>query len=199
MLPLSQTRRKLRQGTFVEEKQPLRETGQTNTFHATRIMNTNPALPTRVTTVFALVLAAVVVSNCGCGGSSETTTEPNASALLERIEEDRRRHDPLHFSEVDLGQFTVTQRHEPSIFYIRFHLYGVVPDGNMEKFNELLQTHTERLRAKVREAVQKCDVDHLNDPSLGWLKSELIASINHIVQAPMLRDVVFADFSFERG
>jgi len=93
----------------------------------------------------------------------------------------------------------VTQRREPSIFYIRFHLYGVVPDGLVDEFGRLLADHDKTVRATVREVSQQCDVDQLDDPSLGRLKSEMISSINRILQAPMLRDVVFGDFSFERG
>ncbi len=145
-----------------------------------------------------LLLAGFVCCSIGCGTSKEEAVL-DAGAMLERYEKDRRRHDPIHFSEVDLGEYTVTQRHEPSIFYIRFHLYGVVPEGLTEEFGKLLAVHDNTVRSKVREVSQQCAIDQLNDPSLGWLKSELISSINRILQTPLLRDVVFADFSFERG
>jgi hypothetical protein len=133
----------------------------------------------------------------GCGASADDVLD--ASALLERYERDRRKHDPLHFSEVDLGEFTVTQHRDPSIYYIRFHLYAVIPDSLVDQFEELRQSHGERVKASVRESVQSCDLDHLDDPALGWLKSEMIASINQVLQAPILRDVAFSEFSLERG
>ena len=139
-----------------------------------------------------------MISCSGCG-KSDSQALLDTGSLLQRYESDRRRHDPVFFSEFDLGEFTVTQRHEPSIFYIRFHLYGVVPDRLVEEVEKLMETHGERVRAMVREAAQRCDVAQLDDPSLGWLKSELITSINRSLQAPMLRDVVFSEFSFERG
>jgi hypothetical protein len=135
---------------------------------------------------------------CGCSGSDQDVMM-NAGVLLDRYERDQRRHDPLHFSEVDLGDYTVTQRHDRSILYIRFHLYGVVPDRFVDKFTDRYKHHKERLREAVRKATQRCEVDQLNDPSLGWLKSELIRSINRELEAPLLRDVVFSKFSFERG
>ena len=56
-----------------------------------------------------LLSTFVLMSALGCGGP-----EPNpildATALLERYEQVRQRHDPDHFSEVDLGEFTVTRR-----------------------------------------------------------------------------------------
>ena len=91
------------------------------------------------------------------------------------------------------------QSREPAIFFIRFHLYAVVSDKELEEFAELLVTHGERIRGKIRETVQSSELDQLEDPTLGWLKSELIQWINRSVNTPILRDVVFADFSFERG
>ena len=74
-----------------------------------------------------------------------------------------------------------------------------MPDGLVEQFNVLLLTHLQRVRDRVMVATSRCEIDQLTDPSLGWLKSELITSINRIIQSPLLRDVVFADFSLERG
>ncbi len=161
-------------------------------------MNTYFRFPTCITTLAALLLSTVIGLSGGCGGSGADTVM-DAGALLERYEKDRRRHDPLHFSEVDLGEFTVSQRDSAAIFHTRFHLYAVVPDSLVDQFNEALKTHAERVRSKVRESTQRCDVDKIDDPSLGWLKSDLITSINRIVRAPMVRDVVFAEFTFERG
>jgi hypothetical protein len=147
----------------------------------------------------ALLLSTfVLMSAFGCGGR-EPNTILDATALLERYEQVRQRHDPDHFSEVDLGEFTVTQRRETAIFFIRFHLYAVVSDKEIEEFTKLLETHGERIRGKIRETVQSSELAQLEDPTLGWLKSELIQWINRSVNTPILRDVVFGDFSFERG
>ncbi|MHB8971808.1 MAG: hypothetical protein ACYC3X_18170 [Pirellulaceae bacterium] len=164
-----------------------------------------------------LLSSFVLLSAFGCGGQ-----EPNpildATALLERYEQVRQRHDPDHFSEVDLGEFTVTKRpqdegtqtgqqkevnlekqREPALYFIRFKLFAVVSDKELAEFEELLVTHGERIRGKIRETVQSSELQQLEDPTLGWLKSELIQWINRSVNTPILRDVVFADFSFERG
>ncbi len=159
--------------------------------------------PDRRVCLVMFLLAGLLCSSIGCGTSKQDAVL-DAGAMLERYEKDRRRHDPNHFSEVDLGEYTVSlsqrpNKQESSIFYVRFHLYGVVPDGLVDEFGKLLDAHDKTVREKVREVSVQCDLDQLDNPSLGGLKSELIASINRILQAPILRDVVFGDFSFERG
>ncbi len=145
----------------------------------------------------AVVLMFTVVSG-GCSGDA-TTTSLDTGSLLDQYERDRRRHDPIAFSEVDLGEFTVSQRHEPHIFFIRFHLYGVIPDEKRDDFVESLSAHGERIRATVREIAQRTDLEQLSDPSLGAVKADMILAINRILPARLLRDVVFAEYSFERG
>ena len=168
------------------------------TLYAASIMNCYFRYSSYFSHILLLLFAVLMGSICGCA-EPELDMVTDAGTLLERYEKDRRRHDPLHFSEVDLGEFTVTKPQKPAIFFIRFHLYAVVPDGLVDQFNEVVLTHGQRIRDKVSEATQRCEIDQLKDPSLGWLKSELITSINRIVQSPLLRDVVFADFSLERG
>ncbi len=164
-----------------------------------------------------LLATCALLSTLGCG-EHKPNAVLDAVALLERYEKVRQRHDPDHFSEVDLGEFTVTQREqegkkkeeekaeekqaksrEPAIFFIHFHLFAVVSDNELSEFTELLETHGERIRGKIRETVQSSELAQFEDPTLGWLKSELIQWINRSVNTPILRDVVFADFSFERG
>jgi hypothetical protein len=134
----------------------------------------------------------------GCGGG-ETRQALDTADVLSRYERDRRRHDPLHFSEIDLGEYTVTQRHDPLMVYIRFHLYAIIPDHLLAEFEQLRHTHNERIRSCIREVAQRSEPDQLSDPSLSWLKAELTSGISRSLQAPILRDVVFAEFSSQRG
>jgi hypothetical protein len=206
-----------------------------------------------------LMAAAWLPWVAGCGGEQATAVF-DAAALLERIEQDRRRHDPHAYSELDLGEFTITwrggtaaspetdgrhanaeeehapkdaskdshaqqaehaQQTEPAqetphapptsdqqpatsnlpppTLIIRFHLYAVVSDNQLEECRVLLETHGERVRSQVRETVQGSAQTQLEDPALGWLKSDLIQSINQSLQAPILRDVAFAEFALDRA
>lgn len=144
------------------------------------------------------VLGTVPMASMGCGGDRRDAVL-DAGELLDRYERDRRRHDPVAFSEIDLGDFVVTQRHEPAIFFVRFHLYGVVPNTQMDDFSKMLEAHSELVRSTIRETVQGTELEQLNDPALGALKSDMILAINRSLQARILRDVVFGEFSFERG
>jgi hypothetical protein len=138
-----------------------------------------------------------VLAGCQDGGDGDDVFD--TTALLAKYEKGRQKHDPLHFSEVDLGNYLITQRHEPNIYYIRFQLYGVISDQQKSQFDEALATHRDRTRGAVRATVQNSSLKHLSDPSLCWLKAELIAEINRALRARILRDVVFQDFSFEKG
>jgi hypothetical protein len=144
------------------------------------------------------LVAAILLLSAGCS-SPEQDTLADATALLARYEQGRQVQDPQRLSEVELGEFTVTQRREPAIYFIRFRLWAVVPDKEVPEFTRLLQTHGERIRGEVREIVQGSDLDQLDDPALVWMKLELVQSINRRIQATLVRDVVFAEFSFERG
>lgn len=146
-----------------------------------------------------VVLAAMVCgTGLGCGGAA-TAPVPEMSVMLDRYERDRRRHDPVHFSEVDLGQYIATRRNEPTMVYVRFHAYAVVPNHLLGEFDELLQTHSKRIQSRIREVAQKVDDEPLADPSLSWFKSELTSEINRELCVPIVRDVAFATFSVERG
>lgn len=163
-------------------------------------MHIQSRLPLRPWNILPLLLLPATLSMTGCREPAPPE-KPDPEVWLERLEQDRRRHDPRHFAEVDLGEFavTVTQPDDPSIFFVRFHLYGVVPESLLERFEQLRDTHNKRLRDTVLGTTQKCRVDELDDPSLTWLKSDLLTAINRLVQAPILKDVAFADFTFERG
>lgn len=146
------------------------------------------------------IWAAVIVTGAGCGSGDQQAVMVDARTLLDRYQQDRLRHDPRHFSEVDLGEFLVTQRREPAtLYYVRFKLFVVVPDQQVESLNGLLESRKERVTADIRETVQRAELEQLNEPTLDWLKSELIRSINRNLGMRLVRDVVFADFSFERG
>jgi hypothetical protein len=148
--------------------------------------------------ITAFTVAIVALVNSGCG-NSEPIEMLDAQALLDRYEQDRRRHDPTSFSEVDLGQFFVSLREDRSTYQVRFHIFGVIPDNQVSQFEDMIEPYTQRIRDAVISAVQGSELDQLRDPSLGWLKSELLDAINQSVQMRILRDIVFTEFSFERN
>jgi hypothetical protein len=158
-------------------------------------------------------MAWILFSALGCGGH-EPNAVLDAADLLERYDKVRQQHDPAHFSESELGEFTVTKRwsanedsdtkdgsrrYDNARFVIHFRLCAVVADEEMTEFTEMLTTHGERLRSLIHETVQKEKIDKLNSPDLGILKSELTKCINQCLGRPIVRNVVFPDFAFEQG
>ena len=61
----------------------------------------------RLTAVWGI--AWILSSALGCGGH-EPNAVLDAADLLERYDKVRQQHDPAHFSESELGEFTVTKR-----------------------------------------------------------------------------------------
>jgi flagellar basal body-associated protein FliL len=45
--------------------------------------------------------------------------------------------------------------------------------------------------------VQKTDAEQLAEPGLNWLKAELVAAINRVLQERIVQDVAFSEFSME--
>jgi hypothetical protein len=168
-------------------------------------MRSRYSVPLCIQIISCLPWVAALSFVLGCS-EPELAEEPDPKVMLERFEKDRRHHDPQEFAEVDLGEFTVTLSHQESLFCVRFHLYAVVPDPLLEQFDELRVTHNERLRETVRGTTQRFasddddnQWDELNDPSLTWLKSDLTTAINQLLQVPIVKDVAFAEYTFEQG
>ena len=101
-------------------------------------------------------------------------------------------------AEVDLGKFNVIV-HEPSsqvTLRVNFHLIGTVPEEEHTEFEHLLEKHQHRLRDHTIFEVRNCKVEDLTDPGLALLKRRILAKSNDLLGKPLLKSVVFSDFSF---
>ncbi len=147
-----------------------------------------------------LILGAATLVFVAPGCSSSDETAVNADEFLDHYERDRRRHDPNTFVEVDLGEFFVTQRQSATeSYFVRFHIYGVMPEDQTNEFTKALSSRGERMRDAVISTVRRSDLEHLAEPELAFLKSELIPTINHALKTRVVRDVVFTSYSLERS
>jgi flagellar FliL protein len=100
--------------------------------------------------------------------------------------------------EVDLGKYNVVI-HQPAAnvtLRINFHLIGTVLDEEHHEFEELLQKHQHRLRDQAIFEIRNSQVEDLTDPGLALLKRRILAKSNDLFGKPLLRSVVFSDFSF---
>jgi flagellar basal body-associated protein FliL len=108
-------------------------------------------------------------------------------------------HDASRFVEMEIGSFRITHRlvAEQHTMMVKFRLFGIVPENKEERLHEELARFDKRIRDAVISLVQKTEVEQLAEPGLKWLKAELVAAINRVVQDRALQGVAFSDFSME--
>jgi hypothetical protein len=101
-------------------------------------------------------------------------------------------------TEVDLGKYNVIVHHPASNVTLRvnFHLVGTVVADESHEFEELLAKNQHRLRDQAIFEIRNCQIDDLTDPGLALLKRRILAKSNDLLGKPLLRSVVFSDFSF---
>jgi len=99
--------------------------------------------------------------------------------------------------EVDLGEFMVTayQPVSSTTMRIDFHLYGVVFQSDNAEFLRLKEASDARLREQISAIVRAASVSDLTDPGLGLIKRRILEKTNRLIGKPLLRGIIFSDFS----
>jgi hypothetical protein len=100
--------------------------------------------------------------------------------------------------EVDLGKYNIIV-HQPAAnmtLRINFHLIGTVLDEERHEFDELVNKNQHRLRDHAIFEIRNSQIEDLTDPGLALLKRRILAKSNDLLGKPLLRSVVFSDFSF---
>jgi len=117
-------------------------------------------------------------------------TEPEAGPEKEEI---------VDQVEVDLGQFDVVsfQPVSDSTLRIGFHLYGTVAVENQDEFLILMEENEHRFRELVIQTIRSAEITDLTDAGLGLIKRRISEKTNKLLGRPMLRVVIFSEFSFE--
>lgn len=147
---------------------------------------------------WTLLLATSVVGLAGCGSSDPAQPAMAPAELLDLLEEQQRRHDPKHYVELSLGKFRVSHATPDGVLMVSFELYGVLPEDSQEEITASLPAYEKRIRDSVIGLVQRVETEQLADPSLAFLKSEMVLSINRVLQKRLLKDVAFSTFSLEQ-
>jgi hypothetical protein len=108
------------------------------------------------------------------------------------------KHEGKPETEVELGRYNVIVHHPASNVTLRvnFHLVGTVLSEEQHEFEELLSKNQHRLRDQAIFEIRNCQIDDLTDPGLALLKRRILAKSNDLLGKPLLRSVVFSDFSF---
>lgn len=148
--------------------------------------------------IVALGLLASVAAACvSCSHSDDKSAAAlEAAEILELVNEGQ--NDPRSDIEIDLGTFRVTHavaQDDEELLLVDFRLYGVLSEHKQAALLEALPGYSNRVRDAIISLVQSIDTEHLTDPSLAFLKSEIIASINRVLQQRLIKDIVFSNFS----
>ena len=149
-------------------------------------------------------LSALSLGLClaGCGGGEvKAPVSLEAAALLELLDKEHESQDIKSLVELDLGKFRISHAMPESegMLQIRFTLYGVLTEAKKAQIEEELPKFEKRMRDAVISLVQKSETEQLADPALTYLKTEITAALNRVLQARVLKNVVFSEFSMMRS
>lgn len=122
-------------------------------------------------------------------------------ALLDHYNVHGRRHDPVNYVEVDLGEYFVPRDivDSPDVLFVKCHMIAIADKKDRSDLESAILERRTRMRDIVMSAMRKTELEALSEPSMNWLKSELIPAINKILKTSAVRDIVLVDFSLERG
>ncbi len=161
-----------------------------------------------VTVKIAAVLLVLIVAECLVAylylpSAADTAAMANAAfngqvdgdGLMGAEEEEEELIDQV---EVDLGEFSVTsfQPVSNSTLRIDFHLFGTVETKNEDEFLTLMDDSMHRFREQVIVTVRGADITDLTDAGLGLVKRKILEKTNKSIGKPLLRTVIFSEFSF---
>jgi hypothetical protein len=146
-----------------------------------------------------LLLGSACLTGLACSTSDDGhAASLEAAEILELINEGRDENDPRGDIEVDLGKFRVTHAvgdEEEVLLLVDFQLIAVLSGQKQAALEAALPAYSNRLRDMVISLLQSVDTEHLTDPSLAYLRAELIAGINRVLQQRLVKDVAFSNFS----
>jgi flagellar basal body-associated protein FliL len=150
-------------------------------------------------TLLFLVWLAILSLLAGCGSKNRSVAELDASELLVLIQE-QQKLDPRNYVESDLGRFRVTHPlgGDDGQMHVQFQLVAILPQARQERLGKVLPHVESRVRDAIISLVQRTETEYLTDPSLEYFKSEVVTTINRVLQEPLLVDVAFSDFSMDR-
>jgi hypothetical protein len=135
-------------------------------------------------------ISAQAAASVGAKPKAEAPAEPAEAAP----EHEPRKADQV---EVNLGQFGVTafQPGAGSTLRIDFRLFGTVGAKEEQEFLKLKEENLHRFRDQVIITLRSAEAVDLTDPDLSTIKRRIVDKTNRVLGKPLLRGVVFSDFS----
>ena len=106
--------------------------------------------------------------------------------------------DPDEQVEVVLGDFSVTtfQPATNTTLRVEFNLYGTVNAKDQKEFLAALEENQHRFRDQVLKIVRSAEITDLTDAGLGLVKRKILEQTKQLIGKPLLRSIIFSDFSF---
>jgi flagellar basal body-associated protein FliL len=100
--------------------------------------------------------------------------------------------------EIDLGAFDVSSYLPLSNTTLRIsvHLYGIVAVDDETQILDLLEAKRQRMREQVLVIMRSAELPDLADAALGLIKRRILEKTNRTFGEPLLREIIFSDFSF---
>lgn len=162
-----------------------------------RILSRNQRWMTHLFGVLAFASCLAIAPGCGGDDAEEKVSDPQV--VLAQFDDSRKRHDPLRFVEVELGEFFATKSVEgKGIVTISFKLYGVVSEQHRDELEQKKKQFEKRMRDAILTEVGKASLDDLTEPHMALLRSKLLGVVNRSTHTRLLRDVVFSSFAMEQ-
>lgn len=155
--------------------------------------------------LIAVFMGAVIMSECLFAYFWLPSPKQVAARVEQMAEKAQKKGDQENSEdeealevEVDLGGFTLTNHRlaTESTFRTDFHLWGTVSEADKETFKQLFKRNKNRFRNLVLEEIQNSERTDLTDPGLGSIKRRILDKSNALFGQPVLREVLFAEYTF---
>lgn len=100
--------------------------------------------------------------------------------------------------EMQLGDYSITisQRNSNTALRADFTLAGTVLSSEESEFTNLMEKHPARFREIILYEIRNSEREDLDDPQLGLIKRRILEKSNTLFGKPILKSVMFPDFSY---
>ena len=100
--------------------------------------------------------------------------------------------------EIDLGQYsvTVTQPNSSTALLVDFLLVGTLLEEDEKECTAQFDRHVHRFRDQILFEIRNSGPADLADPGLGLIKRRILEKSNALFGKPILKSIVFSQFSY---
>jgi flagellar FliL protein len=129
---------------------------------------------------------------------AEKNIEKKLPASLHPEPEDEHKESAKGMIEVDLGEYsvTVTRPNSPTVLRVDFHLVGTAEEEHQTEVKESFNRNVHRFRDMVISEIRHLETTDFADPGLALIKRRILEKSNTLFGKPILKSLVFPDFSY---